>query len=87
MIKLNYDDNISVFIKLFTYTPDLINKLKIRKIQKKKLCLSFEKEKIKRNEKNKSAQSREDLKKNLRIKKRPINLDNSDSISNSSYNK
>lgn len=69
MIKLNYDDNISVFIKLLTYTPDLINKLKIRKIQKKKLCLSFEKEKIKRNEKNKSAQSREDLKKNLRIKK------------------
>ena len=86
LIKLNYDDNISVFNKLLTYTPDLINKLKIKKIQNKKLCLSFEKEKIKRNEKNKSAHSREDLKKNLRIKKRPINLDNSDSISDSSYN-
>ena len=66
LIKLNYDDNISVFNKLLTYTPDLINKLKIKKIQNKKLCLSFEKEKIKRNEKNKSAHSREDLKKKFK---------------------
>ena len=37
MIKLNYDDNISVFNKYLTYTPYLINKLKIKKIKKKRL--------------------------------------------------
>ena len=85
LIKLNYDDNISVFNKFLTYTPDLISKLKIKKIKKKK-CLSFEKEKMKLAEKNKFGNNREDLKKNIRIKRKQLNLDDSESNSDSSYN-
>ena len=59
MIKLNYDDNISVFNKYLTYTPYLINKLKIKKIKKKRLSVSFEKNKEKAKEKLKQDKKEE----------------------------
>ena len=81
MIKLNYDDNISVFNNLLTYTPNLINKLKLKKTKKKRNCISFEKdkEKVKNKLKNNQNNKKEEIKKNIRIqKKKKINLPQSD---------
>ena len=80
MIKLNYDDNISVFNNLLTYTPNLINKLKLKKTKKKRNCISFEKDKEKVKNKLKNNQNKkEEIKKNIRIqKKKKINLPQSD---------
>jgi len=81
MIKLNYDDNISVFNNLLTYTPNLINKLKLKKSKKKRNCISFEKdkEKVKNKLKNNQNNKKEETKKNIRIqKKKKINLPQSD---------
>ena len=81
MIKLNYDDNISVFNNLLTYTPNLINKLKLKKNKKKRNCISFEKdkEKVKNKLKNNQNNKKEEIKKNIRIqKKKKINLPQSD---------
>ena len=80
MIKLNYDDNISVFNNLLTYTPNLINKLKLKKTKRKRNCISFEKDKEKVKNKLKNNQNKkEEIKKNIRIqKKKKINLPQSD---------
>ena len=81
MIKLNYDDNISVFNNLLTYTPNLINKLKLKKTKRKRNCISFEKdkEKVKNKLKNNQNNKKEEIKKNIRIqKKKKINLPQSD---------
>ena len=63
MIKLNYDDNISVFNNLLTYTPNLINKLKLKKSKKKRNCISFEKdkEKVKNKLKNNQNNKKDDI--------------------------
>ena len=96
MIKLNYDDNISVFNKYLTYTPYLINKLKIKKIKKKRLSVSFEKNKEKAKEKLKQDKKEEKGKKNntnindnnniIKKKKIPQSDTNSERTSNSNSN-
>ena len=76
MIKLNYDDNLSILNKYLISTPYLINRLKLKKIKRKRNCVSFEKIKEKPKPKLKLPQSSEDTKKSNKIskKKKKINI-------------
>ena len=75
MIKLNYDDNISVFNKYLTYTPYLINKLRIKKVKKKRNCISFENNKTKVKQNLKDSNKKENInKKSITIQKKKLKL-------------
>ena len=91
MIKLNYEDNLSILNEYLTSTPYIINRIKLRKIKKKRRCVSFEniRQKPKIKPKLKLSKNEDNSKKNSKpSKKKKINLPlKSEPNSNSDFTK
>ena len=69
MIKLNYDDNLSTLNEYLSTTPYLINRFKLKKIKKKRRCMSFENLTQKQKPKLKLSKKEENSKKNPKLSK------------------
>lgn len=91
MIKLNYEDNLSILNEYLSSTPYIINRLKLRKVKKKRRCVSFEniRQKPKPKPKLKLSKNEDNSKKNKKAsKKKKINKPlKSESESNSDFTK
>ena len=77
MIKLNYEDNLSILNEYLSSTPYIINRLKLRKVKKKRRCVSFEniRQKPKPKPKLKLSKNEDNSKKNKKAsKKKKINI-------------
>ena len=90
-IKLNYEDNLSILNEYLLSTPYIINRLKLRKIKKKRRCVSLEniRQKQKPKPKLKLSKNEDNSKKNeKKSKRKKINKPlKSESDSNSEFTK
>ena len=88
MIKLNYDDNLSTLNEYLSTTPYLINRFKLKKIKKKRRCMSFENLTQKQKPKLKLSKKEENSKNNPKLsKEKKVNIPSkTDSNSNSDSN-
>ena len=91
MIKLNYEDNLSILNEYLLSTPYIINRLKLRKIKKKRRCVSLGniRQKPKPKPKLKLSKNEDNSKKNeKKSKRKKINKPlKSESDSNSEFTK